>query len=380
MIYLDNGATTFPKPISVITAVNRAMREYGANPGRSGHDMSVKASEKIYKCREKISKLFHTDNPEKIIFTSNCTTALNTVIHGILREGDHVIISSLEHNSVLRPLEELSKKGITYSVAEVVACDDEATINNFRNSIKSNTKLVVCTHASNVFGIKLPVEKIGALCRIYGILFCVDAAQTAGTVNIDLSNSYIDFLCTSGHKGLYGPMGTGLLVINSDTLPDTLIQGGTGSMSLEKQQPHILPDMYESGTPNLIGIVGLSEGVDFVLKQKPEHLYKNEMNMIIYAYDKLKNLNNVILYTERPDILHYVPVLSFNIKNLESEQTAQILNNKYKIAVRAGYHCSPLAHKNMNTDKSGTVRIVISAFTTPKDINYFINAVSSIKS
>lgn len=379
MIYLDNGATTFPKPISVITEVNRAMREFGANPGRSGHDMSVKASEKIYKCRDRISKLFNTDNPEKIIFTSNCTSALNTVIHGLLREGDHVIISSFEHNSVLRPIEELTKKGVTYTVAEVVPCDDEKTVDNFRNSIKSNTKLVVCTHASNVFGIKLPIEKLGALCRIYGILFCVDAAQTAGTVNIDIGNSYIDFLCTSGHKGLYGPMGTGILVINSDTLPDTLIQGGTGSMSLEKKQPHILPDMYESGTPNLIGIVGLSEGVNFVLNNKPENLYKKEMNLILYAYDKLKTFNNVVLYTEKPNFLHYVPVLSFNIKGLESEQTAEILNNKYKIAVRAGYHCAPLAHKNLNTDKSGTVRIVISAFTTQKDINYFINAVSSIK-
>ena len=174
-------------------------------------------------------------------------------------------------------------------------------------------------------------------------------------------------------------MGTGILVINSDTLPDTLIQGGTGSMSLEKKQPHILPDMYESGTPNLIGIVGLSEGVKFVLNNKPENLYKKEMNLILYAYDKLKTFNNVVLYTEKPDFLHYVPVLSFNIKGLESEQTAEILNNKYKIAVRAGYHCAPLAHKNLNTDKSGTVRIVISAFTTQKDINYFINAVSSIK-
>ena len=379
MIYLDNGATTFPKPLSVVNAVNRSLREYGANPGRSGHDMSIKASEKIFECRENAAKLFNTDKPENIIFTSNCTTALNTVIHGILHENDHVITSSLEHNSVIRPVEELTKKGVEYTIANVVPNHDEATIDNFRNAIKSNTKLVVCTHASNVFGIKLPIERIAALCRIYGILLCVDTAQSAGTVPIDLKNSCIDFLCTSGHKGLYGPMGTGLLIINTDILPDSLTQGGTGSMSLEQFQPELLPDKYESGTPNLPGIAGLNEGIKFVLKNKPENLYKREMKLVSHIYDNLKRNNNVILYTDKPDIEHFVPVLSFNIKNYESEKTAMILNKKFRIAVRAGYHCSPLAHKSMDTVESGTVRIVMSAFTTLKDVNYFIGAVSSIK-
>ena len=266
MIYFDNGATTFPKPRAVVNAVDRTMRYYGANPGRSGHNMSLKASEIMYDCRKNAAKLFNADSPEKIIFASNCTAALNYVIKGILKEGDHAVISSLEHNAVLRPLENLKDNGVEYSIADY-SPDDEETINNFRNAITPNTKLVICTHASNVFGVRLPVERIAALCRIHGVLFCVDAAQTAGVVPISLKDSCIDYLCTAGHKGLYGSMGTGILAINSETLPESLIQGGTGSFSSDRKQPAILPDRYESGTPNLPGIAGLNEGIKFVMKK-----------------------------------------------------------------------------------------------------------------
>ena len=186
MIYFDNGATTFPKPPSVIRAMNQTMRLYGANPGRSGHKMSLKASELIYDCRVNTAKLFGAEKPENVIFTQNCTAALNTVIKGILKSGDHAVISSLEHNAVVRPLEFMKKQGISFSVADF-SFDEEETINNFREAIRPNTRLVICTHASNVFGVRLPVERIGALCRIYEILFCVDAAQTAGAVPVSLS-------------------------------------------------------------------------------------------------------------------------------------------------------------------------------------------------
>ena len=378
MIYFDNGATTFPKPFSVRKSVNDAMSNYGANPGRSGHIMSVKSSEIMFSCRENAAKLFGSANPENVIFTLNCTSALNTVIKGILKSGDHAVISSLEHNAVVRPLEALKKNKIEYSVAKCVPYDEEQTIENFRNEFKANTKLVICTHASNVFGVKLPIERIAALCRLNGILFCVDAAQSAGTADINLSDSCIDFLCTAGHKGLYGPMGTGLLIINSETTPDSLIQGGTGSDSANLNQPEILPDKYEIGTPNLPGIAGLNAGIKFVLNRKPNKIYNSELSLAKTLYEKLKRTENVILYTHIPDINNSVPVISFNIKNTESETVAKILNDNYNIAVRAGLHCAPLAHKSFGTQDTGTVRAVVSAFTDKNDVIYFANAVRSI--
>lgn len=377
MIYFDNGATTFPKPRGVSVAVNNVLQKYGANPGRSGHNMSLKSAEIMYECRKNLSDFFNASSPENVIFTSNCTSALNTVIEGILKRGDHAVISSLEHNAVVRPLEELKEKEITYSVAECVPYDDEATIDNFRNAMNERTRLVICTHASNVFGIKLPIKRIGALCRLHGVLFCVDAAQTAGVTNISLDDTSIDYLCMSGHKGLYGPMGTGVLIINSDIHPKSLIQGGTGSLSYQKSQPEILPDMYESGTPNLPGIAGLSEGIKFINRCGIEKLERYEMRLAQMFYDNLCKINSIELYTQRPDLIVSVPVISFNIKDMDSEDVADRLN-KFGIAVRAGLHCAPLAHESFDTIDRGTVRIVISAFNTDSDVRYFLSALNKI--
>lgn len=377
MIYFDNGATTFPKPENVIRAVNLTLRS-GANPGRSGHRMSLAASKIIYDCRVNCAKLFDLESPESIIFTLNCTSALNTVIKGVLKKGDHAVISSLEHNAVLRPIEFLKSNGVEYSIADCVPYNDEETINNFRNAIKDNTRLVICTHASNVFGLKLPVERIAALCRIYGILFCVDAAQSAGVIPISMRESCIDFLCTSGHKGLYGPMGTGILAVNTEQTPDSLIQGGTGSMSASRSQPDVLPDKYESGTPNLSGIAGLNEGVKFVLSKNPMRIWKSETSHVCRLYDRLSRTKGVILYTRRPDIQHSVPVISFNIEGFDSEQSASILNDKFAIAVRAGLHCAPLAHEFFHTDEIGTVRVVMSAYTDNRQIDYLADSIRKI--
>ncbi|MEE1219662.1 MAG: aminotransferase class V-fold PLP-dependent enzyme, partial [Ruminococcus sp.] len=329
-------------------------------------------------CRVNAAKLFDIDNPENIIITHNCTTALNTVIKGILKKGDHAIISSLEHNAVVRPLEALTEKGVTYSVADYVPYDDEKTIDNFRNAIQDNTKLVICTQASNVFGVKLPVKRLAAMCKIYGILFCVDAAQSAGVVPVSLKNTDIDFYCTAGHKGLYGPMGTGLLIINSGVLPESLIQGGTGSLSQNLKQPELLPDKYESGTPNLSGIAGLNEGIKFVLFKKIENIEKKEIELASLLYKRLSSIKNVILYTDKPDIKFSVPVISFNIKGYDSEEVAKLLNDRYSIAVRAGLHCAPLAHKAYNTEQIGTVRAVISVFNTREDVSFFAYAVNKL--
>lgn len=378
MIYLDNGATTFPKPRNVINNVNKSLLN-GANPGRGGHRLAIKASETVYNSRKTLADFFNIKNPENVIFTLNCTEALNIVIKGLLKEGDHVIISSLEHNAVIRPLKKLEGRGVSYSVAEVVEKDNEKTLNNFRNAINENTKLVVCTYASNVFGIKLPVERISALCHQYGILTCVDAAQAAGVVPIDLADSSIDYLCIAGHKSLYGPMGTGALIINCGTIPDSLIEGGTGSNSDNYNQPEILPDRFESGTQNLSGIAGFSAGVNFVKQKGILNIYKKEMDFIKKAYLELKRINNIKLYTEEPDINYYVPVLSFNVEGINCETVSGILSEKYNIATRSGLHCAPLAHKSYNTIDSGTVRIVPSVFNNENDIYSLVKAVNKIK-
>lgn len=378
MIYFDNGATTFPKPKSVVNAVNYAITKIGANPGRGGHNMAMKASEVLFECRNNAATLFDIDNSENIIITNNCTTALNTVIKGILKSGDHAVISSYEHNAVVRPLEFLKNRGVEYSIAQVDYADNEKTVDNFRKAFKENTRLVICTHASNVFGIRLPIERIAALCKLNGILFCVDAAQTAGLIPISLKNSDIDYLCTAGHKGLYGPMGTGLLIINSKVIPESLIQGGTGSLSAQVNQPEILPDKFESGTHNLIGIAGLNEGIKYVMRKTPQGIFDYEIRLARNLYDGLSKIKDIELYTKKPDKNGFVPVISFNLKNIDSEKTAQILNDRFNIAVRAGLHCAPLAHKCFGTLEKGTVRAVISSFTTQNEVNYLVNSISQI--
>lgn len=379
MIYLDNSATTYPKPLSVVNAVGESFRKYCANPGRSGHKMSLDTAQKVYECRNNIKELFKASNENNVIFTPSCTYSINFVIKGYLKPNDHVIISSLEHNCVVRPLEKLQRAGlITYSVATVYENDDEKTIESFRSKINSSTRLIICTHASNVFGIKVPVERICALAKIYEIAFCLDAAQSAGIFDIDLSKNNYDFVCIAGHKGLYSPMGIGVLIINNDKNLDTLVEGGTGSMSFDLEQPKFLPDRFESGTLNVPAICGLSAGAKFVSMQTPNKIYEKEKRHILKIYNSLIENKNIKFYTDLSQENHNAPVLSFNIKGKDCEELASILSSRYNIAVRAGLHCAPLAHKSMGTIDSGTVRISPSFFTTDNEINAFINAVNKI--
>lgn len=376
MIYLDNAATTSPKPPSVISAVDRALRRLSANPGRGGHAPSVSAAEAVFRARRNIADFFHVSHEENVIFTQNCTASLNTVLKGVLREGDHVVISSLEHNSVLRPLESLRHtRQITYTVAKVGASDDE-TLDAFRNAVTSRTRLFVCTHASNVFGTILPTVRLCALAHSYGILFCLDAAQSAGVLPIDLEDDAYDFVCCAGHKGLYGPMGTGLLLVRGDSAPDPLIEGGTGSESADPLMPDYLPDRLESGTQNVPGIAGLSAGIDFVRGKGVAKIYRQEMSHIRSFYDALSRIKGVRLYTPHPDTALSAPVLSFTVDGSDSETVAAFLNSRYGIAVRAGLHCAPLAHRHMGTEQGGTVRISPSIYTIGQDVQIFSNAVN----
>ena len=375
MIYLDNGATSFPKPLSVRQNVDISLKKFSANPGRSGHSLSLRAAKEIFECRKRLKELFNVNSEEKIIFTENCTMALNTVIFGLLSEGDHVLISSMEHNSVTRPLESLKDKGVTYSTFNY-SYDDNETVDNVRNLIKPETKLVICTHASNVFGFRFPIERICALCHAYGILFCVDSAQSAGVFDIDVGTNQYDFVCMSGHKSLYGPMGTGVLILNNRNLKP-LLYGGTGTESVKKSQPEGLPEKFESGTQNMNGISGLKAGVDFVKNRGIKNIYNHEYKLAKRLFNGLANNRKVITYNKSFDYGKVAPVVSFNIDGVYSEALVAKLN-KYGIMTRGGLHCSPLAHTTMNTIENGTVRVVPGAFNTINDINYLLNVIRKL--
>lgn len=376
MIYLDNAATSSPKPRAVIKAVERALVEFAANPGRSGHDLSQKAALEIFECRKKVCNFFNGPSEDRVIFTPNCTHSINYAIKGLISPGDHVITSSMEHNAVIRPLNQLTRQGVEVDIAEVIFDDMEATLRSFRALLKPNTRLVVCTHASNVTGGILPIKEIGALCKQNGIWFVVDAAQTAGIIDIDMKEMNIDFLCVAPHKGLYAPMGTGILIAG-ENLRRTIIEGGTGTMSVEIEQPEDLPERLESGTVNVPGIMGISAGIDFIKSITTQKVYTHELKLMTLLYDALQDLPTVKLYTSRPEKGLYAPVLSFNIGGLSSVSTANELS-KNKIAVRAGLHCAPMAHKRIGTLEIGTVRVCPSVFNSPNDIYELIRVLKNI--
>lgn len=376
MIYLDNSATTYPKPDSVSGKVNRGMK-ISSNPGRSSHFMSMRAAQEIFSVRSKAKTFFGTESEENVIFCSGCTEALNTAIKGYIRSGSHVVVSDLEHNAVMRPLEKLKSIGVTCTRAKTEILDDDKTVDNFRKAINSKTGLIVCTQASNVWGIRLPVERLCALAHSYGIRIIVDAAQSAGVIPIDMRDGY-DAVCIPGHKGLYGPMGVGMLLLPPEPQMDTIIEGGTGSSSLSLDQPEELPDRFESGTPNLPGIAGLGAGIDFVDKKGREKIFRHEMKLITELYDRLSHIPGIRLYTPEPDEEHFVPVLSFNAGDHDSEETAAYLSKK-GIAVRAGLHCSPCAHEAMGTAGTGAVRISPSVFTVRNDIHKLVYHLKSFR-
>ncbi len=379
MVYLDNAATTSPKPQTVRQAISKAMEESVVNPGRSGTATAKAVAEQIFECRKKAAKLFGAKAPENVVFTLNCTHALNYVIKGALKKGDHVIVSSLEHNAVMRPIDKLKKDGfIDYDIAQVFPFDTDMTVRSFERLIRKNTTMIICTHASNVFGVINPIYEIGQLCKNRDIMFTVDCAQTAGVLPVDMEEFGITFLCCAGHKGLYGPMGTGLLITDGTGLK-TVIEGGTGNNSHSFDQPEDLPERLESGTMNTAGILALSKGIDFVNKNTPAMIYNHEMRLIQTAYKLLKNNKKVMFYHTFPLKWQFVPVLSFNVSGVSSMQTAEFFS-KNNIAVRAGYHCAPLAHKMFGTEAFGTVRISTSAFSVENDIKKLVYAVNKFTS
>ena len=373
MIYFDNAATTYPKPSSVLASAVLAMKKYSFNSGRGGYKESIKAGEMIYSVREKVASMFGFE-PQTVAFTKNCTEALNMAIKGSVKSGDHIIISSLEHNSVSRVAEKLFDDGIIdYDIAKYSYNDDE-TVANFENLIKSNTTLVVCMHSSNAFGVTFPVAKIGKMCKLHGIRFVVDGAQGAGVADINAKRDNIDILCAPGHKCLLGAMGTGFIAVKDGLKLSTVEEGGTGSNSMSLKQPDFLPDRLEAGTLNNSGIVSLGKGIDYINSYGTEAIYNHEFSLMQHTYKALENINDVVLYTPFPEQGKTMPIISFNFGNYSSEKTAAVLA-KNDICTRAGFHCTPLAHKHFGTTDRGTVRISFGMFNTYRDCDALVNVV-----
>lgn len=378
MIYLDNAATTYPKPKSVYYAVQNSLKEYYANPGRAGYNTSLKTSEIIFSTREKLADFFNAPSAECVAFTGNCTLAVNIVIKGLLEKGDHVLCSDLEHNCVLRPLEKLKCEGlISYETFNTDLYDKTNTLLDIKSKLRANTKLIICTHSSNVFSVLNPISEIGELCKQRDIYFAVDAAQSAGVIAADMQKMNINFLCLPSHKSLFGIMGAGALITDSSVLPNTLIEGGTGSASLNLLQPDFMPDRLESGTLAVPAIISMGAGIDFINRVGMKNIYSHEKDLILELYNNLKEISNIQMYVDYNRLNLFSPILSFNIKDSDSEKTARLLAEK-GLEVRAGIHCAPLAHKKMGTHNCGTVRISPSFFTTKNDINYTISTIKKL--
>ena len=376
MIYLDNGATTFPKPKVVTDKIMECYLGYAGNPGRSGHKLAMKMDLEIYETREKICKLINGTEVLNVIFTFNATDSLNLAIKGVLEEGDHVITTSMEHNSVLRPLNQLRKEGkIELSI---VYADDKGYIDPQKifEALTPNTKMIVTTHMSNVFGTIVDIKTIGDFCKENNILYLVDASQSIGVLDIDVQEMNIDLLAFPGHKALFGPMGTGALYIKEGIIVKPLKEGGTGSYSHSIDQPDLYPDSLESGTPNGVGIIALGKGIDFINEVGLENIRNHEMSLKNHFIELLKDNEDVILYGTLDD--RQGAVVSLNVKDMDSSEISYILSDEFDIYTRPGFHCAPLAHKTMGTEELGAIRFSFGYYNTLEEIDKTVEALLNI--
>lgn len=376
MIYLDNGATTFPKPKVVTDKIMECYLGYAGNPGRSGHKLAMKMDLEIYETREKICKLINGTEVLNVIFTFNATDSLNLAIKGVLEEGDHVITTSMEHNSVLRPLNQLRKDGkIELSI---VYADEKGYIDPQKifEALTPNTKMIVTTHMSNVFGTIVDIKAIGDFCKENNILYLVDASQSIGVLDIDVQEMNIDLLAFPGHKALFGPMGTGALYIKEGIIVKPLKEGGTGSYSYSIDQPDLYPDSLESGTPNGVGIIALGKGIDFINEVGLENIRNHEMSLKNHFIELLKDNEDVILYGTLDD--RQGAVVSLNVKDMDSSEISYILSDEFDIYTRPGFHCAPLAHKTMGTEELGAIRFSFGYYNTLEEIEKTVEALLNI--
>ena len=374
MIYLDNAATTMKKPQCVIDAVVAAMSHMG-NAGRGATTAALDASRVIYDTREKLSDLFNLQNPSRVAFTSNSTESLNTAIKGILSSGDHAITTSLEHNSVLRPLYDLQSKGMELSIVD---CDENGNIdyNDFEKLIKENTKAIVCTHVSNLVGNVLDVKKIGLIAKKHNLIFIVDASQSAGVFPIDMKDMNIDILCFTGHKGLLGPQGTGGICVREGIDVRPLKVGGSGVNTFSKEQPVEMPTHLEAGTLNGHALAGLNAALDYLKEEGIDNIQKREEELMFRFYNGIKDIKDIKIFGNFEN--KRAAIVTFNVGDIDSAAFSDELSFAYDISTRAGAHCAPLMHKAMNTVEQGAVRFSFSHYNTEEEIDTAIKAVKEI--
>lgn len=367
MIYLDNAATSFLKPDIVYSSVYKTMKLYAGNSGRGGHMLSMKANEIVYETRETVADFFGINSVERVCFTNNATTALNFAIKGVLSKGDKVLISGFEHNSVTRPLYAI---GADVEVMPWFDYDGDF-------SVSGDTKMIIVNHMSNVNGNISNIKAIGEYARKNNIIFMVDASQSAGHIPINVIDDNIDILACSGHKGLLGPQGTGILYIKEGIKVKSLIEGGTGSFSEEIAQPEIFPDIFESGTLNVACISGLNEGIKYIRSYGLKEKHDKENKLMKRLCDGLDLIPNVTVYKNK-NINLEENLVSINISGWDCVALSNFLSDKYGVCVRGGMHCAPLAHKTMGTESTGTVRVSLSHFNTFSEINHFLNIIDKI--
>jgi cysteine desulfurase family protein len=376
LIYLNNAATSWPKPEAVYRTADQYLRCLRGSPGRGGYGEALAAGRAVLETRELLARLFGIAAPEKIVFTANATEALNLVIRGFLEPGDHVIMSSMEHNSVARLLFVLQQEGVDVSIINCAA-DGTLDLTAVEGIIRSRTRLICLTHASNVTGTIMPISELGAIAGRHKIYFLVDAAQTAGEIPLDIDGAQIDFLAFTGHKGLFGPPGTGGLYLRYPEIISPLQYGGTGSQSELLSQPQMMPDRFESGTLNAPGIAALGAGVKFILETGLEAIRGHARELTAMFMEGLKELPGITIYGPA-DISRRLPVISLNMKGISPGEASTWLAAKYDIVTRSGLHCAPLAHKTIGTIKTGTLRFSLSFFNTAYEVRQTVAALQEL--
>ncbi len=376
MIYLNNAATSWPKPEAVYVKADACLRHLSGSANRGAGEMALLSGREILETRELVADFFAVQKPEQIIFTANATEGLNLALQGLLNAGDHVIISSMEHNALVRPLSALRGKGITYTIA---TCSPDGTLNlqAIEKAINTKTKLICLTHASNVCGTIMPINEVGDIARRYKLQYLVDAAQSAAEIPINVETAAISLLVFTGHKILMGPPGIGGLYIRNPDIIKPLIYGGTGSKSEMISQPDLLPDKYESGTLNVPAIAALGAGIKFIQKTGLDNIRRHNQELVALLLEGLQSIGGIVIYGVK-DAKKMVPVVSINIEGISAGEASNWLAKHHDIATRAGLHCAPLAHRTMGTLNQGTLRLSPGFFTTAAEIHQTIDAIKEL--
>lgn len=379
-IYFDNSSTSFPKAPNVGRAMGEFIENGAFNINRGSYEGAYEAGSAVLDTREMLKDLFNCPNSKNVVFTPSVTYSLNFFIKGFLKPGDHVLVTSVEHNAVMRPLVQMEKLGVEF---DAVPCDEEGgvTADDFREYIKENTKAIITTHASNVCGTIIPIEEIGALCKEKGLVYAVDTAQTAGILNIDMQKANIDFLAFTGHKGLLGPQGIGGFIASDklEGLIDPVISGGTGSLSDSEEIPDFLPDRFESGTLNLPGIIGLHQALVYLKEAGIDNMRNEKMEITKYFLDQVKEIEGVRIAGKKT-VEGRLGVVSIDFEGFDNSIVSFYLSSKYKIMTRVGMHCAPRAHKTLKTFPQGTVRFSFSHFNTKEEVDVCIDSIKTILS